>query len=118
MFSSSARPRPPKKFIAVETTAQSTFQLSILPKVPPTCPTPSIFCQAERLQLASTGCTTSPPKSVKAMSIMNTMGSTENTATPTMGSTRAVTWNFPSAAAARDCRKLWGLRPFSTSREV
>ena len=91
LLSSSAMPSPPKKFMAVETTAQRTFQTSILPKVPPTSPTPSIFCQAERLQLASTGCTTSPPKSVKAMSIINTMGSTENIATPTMGSTSAET---------------------------
>ena len=81
--------RPPKKLMEVETTAHMTFQPSILPKVLPTLPTPSIFCQAERLQLASTGGTTSPPKSVKAMSIMKTMGSMENIATPMSGSTSA-----------------------------
>ena len=81
--------RPPKKFIEVETTAQMTFQPRILPKVLPTLPTPRIFCQAERLQLASTGCTTSPPKSVKAMRIMKTMGRMENIATPMSGSMSA-----------------------------
>ena len=111
LFSSSASASPPKKLIEVDSTAQRMFQVRMRPNVSPMEPTPRIFVQAESDQLASRGCTMSPPKSVNAIRIMNTMGRIVKMLTPITGSTRAVTWNLSSAMVASDWRNVCGRLP-------
>ena len=118
LFSSSASASPPKKLSEVDNTAQRMFQVRMRPNVSPMEPTPRIFVQAESDQLASRGCTMSPPKSVNAIRIMNTMGRIVKMLTPITGSTRAVTWNLSSAMVASDSRNVCGRCPAATRRAV